>query len=408
MKRTKNARDLLAENEDLRLRLEEALDTLGAIRSGEVDALMVATPQGDQVYTLKGAEQSSRLILETLNEGVLTVAEDGTIIYSNSRFVEIVKMPLQKVIGSSIHGLISPTDRTAFETILKQSRKGKGKGEVSFVAGDETLVPVQLSLNPLEIEELSAICIVAVDLTEQKQAEKQLRDLSSRLLTAHEDERRQIAGDIHDGIGSQLGAICFKMESFFDQIPELSEGIFSTIKEAMDEARRIQMDLHPATLDDLGIVATLSWFCRRFQTTYSHIKIEQDVGIGESEVPKSLKTVIYRISQEALNNIAKHSKAGSVCLSLQKIDNTIQLTIQDDGQGFGVMETAAIDGTRKGLGLISMTNRAQLSGGCCKIESIFGKGTVVRASWPLGPEVGFQGKEEIDGHARGQRVGHET
>ena len=118
MKQTKNARDLLAENEDLRLRLEEALDTLGAIRSGEVDALMVATPQGDQVYTLKGAEQSSRLILETLNEGVLTIAEDGTIIYSNSRFVEILKTPLQKVIGSSIHGFISPTDRRAFEKIL--------------------------------------------------------------------------------------------------------------------------------------------------------------------------------------------------------------------------------------------------------------------------------------------------
>ena len=79
MKHTKSAKDLLAENEDLRLRLEEALDTLRAIRSGEVDALVVSTPQGDQVYTLKGAERTSRLILETLNEGVLTVAEDGTI-----------------------------------------------------------------------------------------------------------------------------------------------------------------------------------------------------------------------------------------------------------------------------------------------------------------------------------------
>ena len=93
--------------------------------------------------------------------------------------------------------------------------------------GDETLVPMRLSINPLEIEEVSAICIVAVDLTEQKQTEKQLRDLSSRLLTAHEDERRQIADDIHDSIGSQLGAINFKMQSFFNQIPELSEGIFS-------------------------------------------------------------------------------------------------------------------------------------------------------------------------------------
>ena len=113
MKHTKSAKDLLAENEDLRLRLEEALDTLRAIRSGEVDALVVSTSQGDQVYTLKSAERTSRLILETLNEGVLTVAEDGTIIYSNSRFVEILKMPLQKVIGSSIHGFISPT-RNAF------------------------------------------------------------------------------------------------------------------------------------------------------------------------------------------------------------------------------------------------------------------------------------------------------
>ena len=118
-----------------------------------------------------------------MNEGVLTVAEDGTIIYSNSRFVEILKMPLQKVIGSSIHGIISPTDGTAFETILEQSRRGKNKGEVSLAAGDETVVPVQLSLNPLEIEEVSAICIVAVDLTEQKRIEKSLRTALSEIKT---------------------------------------------------------------------------------------------------------------------------------------------------------------------------------------------------------------------------------
>ena len=193
-----------------------------------------------------------------------------------------------------------------------------------------------------------------------------------------------------------MTAINFKIESSFNQIPDLSEDIFFMIKEAMDEVRRIQMDLHPSILDDLGIVAALSWFCRRFQTTYSHIRIEQDVGIEENEVPLSLKTVIYRISQEALNNIAKHSKAEGVCLSLQKIDNTIQLTIQDDGQGFDLTETVANDGNRKGLGLSSMTNRARLSGGCCKIESIFGKGTVVRASWPIGSGVGFKAQEEID------------
>ena len=127
LKQTKKAKDLLSENEDLRLRLEEALDTLRAIRSGEVDALVVSTPQGDQVYTLKSAERTSRLILETLNEGVLTLTEDGTIIYSNSRFAKILKIPLQKVIGSSIYDFIFPSDRPAFQAIFEQSRRGKTK-----------------------------------------------------------------------------------------------------------------------------------------------------------------------------------------------------------------------------------------------------------------------------------------
>ena len=183
LKQTQKAKDLLSENEDLRLRLEEALDTLRAIRSGEVDALVVSTPQGDQVYTLKSAERTSRLILETLNEGVLTVAEDGTIIYSNGRFVEILIMPLQKVIGSSIYDFIFPSDRPAFQAIFEQSRSGKNKGEVFLVAGDETLVPVQLSLSPLKIEEISVIGIVAVDLTEQKRVEKSLYTALSEIKT---------------------------------------------------------------------------------------------------------------------------------------------------------------------------------------------------------------------------------
>ena len=383
MKYTKKEKELLIEIEDLQLRLKEAIETLRAIRSGEVDALVVSTPQGDQVYTLKGAERVYRLLLETLNEGVLTTTEDGIIMFSNNRFVEMLRMPLQKVIGSSIYEFISPTDRPVFQAIL-EGRNGKGKIEVSLEAGDETPVPVQFSVNPLEIEEVSAICIVAVDLTEQKRIQKQLRHLSSQLLTAHEDERRRIAHDIHDSIGGHLSAINFKMDSFFKQMPVLSENICSAIREAMDESRRIQMDLHPSMLEDLGIGPTLSWFHRRFQTTYSHIRIEQEVGIEESEVPLSLKTVIYRISQEALNNIAKHSQANRVRLSLQKIDNAIELTVQDDGQGFDLTETLTVEGTRKGLGLTSMKERAELSGGWCKIESVLGKGTVIRASWPVG------------------------
>jgi signal transduction histidine kinase len=155
------------------------------------------------------------------------------------------------------------------------------------------------------------------------------------------------------------------------------ETIIPMIKESIEEVRRIQMDLRPSTLDDLGILATIGWFTREFQKIYSHIFIEKQTDIQEDEVSPPLKTVIYRVMQEALNNIAKHSKADLVRLSLRKIENRIELMIEDNGIGFD------LESSRKGLGLSSMRERAELSGGMFFIESTVGKGTLIRASWTI-------------------------
>ena len=143
------------------------------------------------------------------------------------------------------------------------------------------------------------------------------------------------------------------------------------------------MSLRPSVLDDLGILATINWFCRQFETTYSNIRIKKEIEIEEHEVPDSLKIVIYRVLQEALYNIAKHSKAAVVYLFLQKTDQTVQLVIRDSGQGFDLEETYSRKGTARGLGLDSMRERTELSGGSFSIESNKGKGTVIRALWPL-------------------------
>jgi PAS domain S-box-containing protein len=382
-RQSKKEEYLMVEIENLRLRLEEATETLRAVLNGEADDLTVSTPGRNQVCTPKDAGQRYRIILETLNEGVLATAPDGTVLYSNRRFAEMLKMPLQNVIGASITDFISPTEKTAFEAILAQSRNGRGRGEVSFATGDGVLIPVQLSVNPVEIDGVRAICIVAVDLTEQKRVEKQLRSFPSQLLIAQEDERKRISYEVHDGIGQNLGVIKFWAENFCKQAPEISKAISSAIQEAMDESRKIQVDLHPPLLDDLGIIPTFSWLCRTFQATYPHLRIEQQVGIKESEVPESLKAVIYRISQEALNNVATHSRADFVFLSLQKIDHTLELTIRDNGEGFDWGEALSVDSSRKGLGLATMKELAELSGGSCTVQSEAGKGTVVRASWPI-------------------------
>jgi signal transduction histidine kinase len=140
--------------------------------------------------------------------------------------------------------------------------------------------------------------------------------------------------------------------------------------------------LRPALLDDLGILATLNWFCREFQKAHPAIRVETKIDAQEDEISNPVKTVIYRVLQEALNNISKHSKTTLVNISLQKKEGTIEFTIQDHGQGFDLNAVISQKNYEKGLGLSGMRERTHLSGGAFSIESSRGKGTTIRASWP--------------------------
>jgi signal transduction histidine kinase len=217
-----------------------------------------------------------------------------------------------------------------------------------------------------------------------------LRRLSTKLLSAQEDERKRIAGDLHDTIGSCLNAVKFKVKTVQQQIGNTANvtsdalnTIIPIVQESIDECRRIQMDLRPSMLDDLGILPTIVWRCREFRKTYSHIRIENQIDIAEDNVPVSLKTVIYRVLQEALNNTAKHSKADLIHLSLRKTENRIELIIQDNGQGFDQDQVFSKGRSGKGFGLTSMRERTELSGGSFSIESSKGAGTVIQAAWLL-------------------------
>ncbi len=223
-----------------------------------------------------------------------------------------------------------------------------------------------------------------------RKSQSGLRQLSTALINAQERERKLIAQEIHDGMGASLAATRFKVEAVFkemgDNNPQASaalESIIPIVQGAIEEARRIQMSLRPSVLDDIGILATINWFCRQYESTYSNIRIRKEIEIEEDEVPGSLKIVIYRVLQEALNNIAKHSKAPVVLLILGKRDQAIELVIRDSGQGFDVSEIQSRKGTARGLGLDSMRERTELSGGSFSIESNKGKGTVIQASWSL-------------------------
>ena len=163
------------ENQNLRARLEELEDTLRAIRSGEVDALVISDAQGEHVYTLKGADQPYRVLVETMNEGTATVAPDGKVLYSNNRFAAMLKMPLEQVIGNSMRFHIAEADRLIFDDLLKKGLQTDCHGDLSLKAGEGTL-PVLLSLSPVHSEGMDCAVMVITDLTDQKKAEEALRE----------------------------------------------------------------------------------------------------------------------------------------------------------------------------------------------------------------------------------------
>jgi signal transduction histidine kinase len=217
-----------------------------------------------------------------------------------------------------------------------------------------------------------------------------LRQLSSKLISVQEEERKKIAGEIHDTLGSCLSGVNFKIQNVLQQIgkdpsviKESLSSVIPVIQEAIEEARRMQQDLRPSILDDLGLLAALAWFCRRYQTIYTGIKVELEQTLEERDIPNSLKIVIFRVTQEGMNNIAKHSKADVVRLSLRKMDGRIELVLKDNGQGFDMKKVLGPESTKWGFGLTSMRERTELSGGSFAIESAQGKGTTVRASWPF-------------------------
>jgi len=217
-----------------------------------------------------------------------------------------------------------------------------------------------------------------------QESEKRLRYLSSQLLNAQEGERRRIARELHDSIGQTLAAAKFILDRKLSQMDRgkapagiYLEDLHSMLRNGIEENRRIMTNLRPPLLDDLGILTTLNWFCREFQKVYPHISIQKQINIREDEVPDHLKIVIFRVVQESLNNMAKHSGGDSLNLALGKTERTMELMIRDNGKGFDP------ESTPKGLGRASMEERVRLSDGTFALESFQGKGTVVQATWAV-------------------------
>jgi PAS domain S-box-containing protein len=374
----------------LTTRLAEAEGTLRAIRTGEVDTVLVAGKEGSQVFTLDGAEHAYRMLIESMNEGALTLTADKTILFANQCFARMIRQPLEQVTGGSFRRFLSAEDRAVLRPLMKRAASSGAKIQMSLRAGDGSQLPVQISIRELAREGSRRVIIgmVVTDLTETRRHEKRLRALTQRVVQVQEAERGRVARELHDNITQQLCAILVRSQTLANQLsandgPAKREAI--KLREllglAAQEVERIAHNLRPSVLDELGLAAAVRDTCTEFaERTGVAVRLAR-VELA-ARLPADTELALYRILQEALKNVELHAHARHVTVQLQQPDGAVRLTIKDDGTGVDAELPSARHKVQIGLNLLGIRERAAYVGGVLKVKSSRRAGTEIEVCIP--------------------------
>ena len=379
--------------------------------AGIVGVILDITDLKRAKQDLKISENRFQLMAESIQDVFWMGTPDfEKIFYLNPAFEKVWGRSRQEIYDNpkSFIDSVHPDDR---ERIFAEIGKLSAEGDV-FDAEYRIIQPdgsVRWIRNracavPGDQVGLCLVTGVARDITERKiteealrKSESELRFLSSKLLAAQELERKKLAAELHDSLGSSLTAIKISIEHALNRMvqgeaePALLKKSVSLTRSTIEDIRRMIMDLRPIMLDDLGLIETVGWFCRQFGEIYPGIGVEKKITVKEDQIPEALKIVIFRLLQEAFHNIGKYSKADSVQLSIICRRGALELTIKDNGEGFDIISALSRESGARGLGLTSMKERTELSGGSFSIVSKIGKGTA---------DTGLMAYRHIKGRAK--------
>ena len=428
---TADLRSLREENAEIRARLDEAEETIRALKGGEVDALII----GEQVYTLESADAASNRfrgeVLAQINEVVIAIDNDRRVTYVNPAAELQYGADASEILGKKLdelyqHEWLEPYTEEAAMDAIRQTGSWRGEnihvkrnGEMIFVestvtalcdrygnssgllavirdisdrkSAEDALRQAHDNLEARVVErtiELSdANEALKNEMAERAAAEKQRTELLQKVVTSQEDERRRIARDIHDQLGQRVTGLRLQIASIFDVIrreqpaPDQMEALMKTAEKLDSDVSFLAWELRPASLDDLGLVQALTEFINEWS---HHYKIAIDFisrGFSRERLTTAGETHFYRIMQEALNNVAKHSHAKNVNILLESNRQQVTMIIEDDGIGFD-REAQKQERDSRSLGLLGMKERAMLIGGSVEIESAPGSGTTIYVRAP--------------------------
>jgi PAS domain S-box-containing protein len=367
----------------------------------------------EDITECKRAEQKAAqlaAIVESSNDAIFSANMEGIITSWNKGATMLYGYEESEVIGRNVSMLVPPGVEDDTPQLLQGIQSGEytEHHEVVRQRSDGQRIYLSRTISPIRDSEgrIVAVSKIARDITARRQAQEELRAaydrlakevtertraeaeivaLSQRLITAQEEERTRLARELHDDLSQQIAAVGIGLSNIRRLIPERqregreeAERTCQRLKQLGEGIRRLSHQLHPAILEHSGLVVALESYCAEFKSlTGVRAVVQADARLDN--VPANPALGIFRIAQEALQNVWKHSGTKKVVIHLARSGGQLRLCISDQGSGFD----PAHRHKSKGLGLVSMRERAKLLGGTLTIESAKGRGTTVTAAIPL-------------------------
>jgi len=342
---------------------------------------------------LRRSEEQYRLIAENTRDLISLVDVDGCFLYASPSHRTSLGYQPEEMPGTQFLDLVHPEDQLALTQTWEQSLQHHESrhAEIRFRHQDGTYRTFESIGNWIFNEEdlPQRAVIISRDITRRKESEETLRRLPTLIREAQEAERRRVARDLHDSVIQILSSVKFRLQAIEEKLATTDEAIWrdtlkakAHLEKAIGEVRRISRNLRPSELDDLGLAAALRSLCSEFGER-TGMTVSLSINRLPQAIPDDIELNLYRIIQEALGNIEKHSRATKVSLHLARQASKLCAAIADNGCGFDPLAPRARRGEPGGMGLVDMRERAALLGGHWQLRSTPGNGTEIVVEMPL-------------------------